>query len=231
MVEEMVKIPEEMSSELAEGLGAHIGDGSMGIYNKTHLISFSGHQVDDKEYVEWVQENFKQLFGLDPNLRTWSGTYGFQVSSKKIVEFMRNIGIPLGPKNNIKIPEIIKKSNQEIIASCIRGIFDTDGTLYFEPKYGKKPYYPRIQLKNKSKELAEDVHEMLQDMKIRSTTYSNKEKDGIYHFVEVRGEENLFKWMKKISFRNKKHLNKFKIWRKLGYYDKKQFKKSISSTS
>jgi intein/homing endonuclease len=209
----MVKIPNKITPLLAEEIGAHIGDGSMGIYNGTHIVSFSGHPIDDKYYYKWLAWCYLKLFGIKVNLRCWSGAYGFQAISRDLVKFKCYIGLPLGPKININIPPVIQESeNRKIISASIRGIFDTDGTLYFENR--KSCLYPRIQLKVSSKPLTKTVKEILiKRFNLRATSYNNVEKGRRYYFVEIRGKENLMKWIKLIGFRNLKHMSKFMLWK------------------
>jgi intein/homing endonuclease len=205
----MVKI----NAELAELIGAHIGDGSMGFYQGHPVISFFGHPVEDKEYVISILKIYEKYFGIKANLRKWSGVIGFQFFSKDVFNFFKSLNIPVGPKYNAAIPLIIINSNDRILASFIRGIFDTDGTLYFERKNGK--YYPRIQLKITSKNVAMQILKILNNnFGVTTTLYKRKEKTNwkVSYFVETRGVKNLATWMEKIGFRNIKNLSKLILW-------------------
>lgn len=205
----MVKI----NAELAELIGAHIGDGSMGFYQGHPVISFFGHPIEDKEYVISILKIYEKYFGIKANLRKWSGVIGFQFFSKDVFNFFKSLNIPTGKKHNAEIPLIIMKSNKKILASFIRGIFDTDGTVYFERKNGK--YYPRIQLKITSKAVAMQIFEILnRNFEIRATLYKRRERPNwkVSYFVEIRGVKNLVVWIKKIGFRNIKNLSKVLLW-------------------
>jgi len=205
----MIKI----NSELAELIGAHIGDGSMGFYRGHPVISFFGHPKEDIEYVKWILTIYRKYFGIKANLRKWSGIMGFQFFSKDVYKFFTSLGIPSGRKINVNIPFVIKNSNKKILASFIRGTFDTDGTVYFEKK--KYGFYPRIQLKITSQNLAKNLTKVLNDsFRIRSTIYHRRERINwkISYFVEIRGRKNLEKWMKLIGFRNIKNISKVLLW-------------------
>ena len=147
-------IPNKMSNKLSEEIGIHVGDGSMNIYGKSHLYSLEGHHKEDKEYYKFhIAPLIKSLYNLKVRLRKRrnAGVYGFQIGSKGLILFKKTFGFPLGPKKEIGIPKIILNSDKEIIASFVRGFFDTDGGIYLEKK--NKKLYPRVQLTNCSVKL------------------------------------------------------------------------------
>lgn len=205
----MVTIPKNLSPLLCEEIGAHIGDGSMGVYKGRHIFSFCGNPLKDSEYVKWMASIYRKIYSLKPKIRFWSDIVGFQIFSKELISFKKSLGLPVGRKKDIDIPEKIKKASSKCISSCIRGIFDTDGTVYLENKNSR--LYPRIQLKITSERLAKTIHSLLnKKFNIRTTLYCRKEREewNTCHIVECRGRENLEKWMKCIGFRNLRNLNK-----------------------
>ena len=211
MVRDMVKI----NQDLAELVGAHIGDGSMGFYQGHPAISFVGHPEEDKEYINWILSRYNKYFYINSKLRKWSRVLGFQSFSRDAFNFLISLGIPSGKKNNIDIPENIKKSRKKILAACIRGIWDTDGTVYFEKT--KRGLYPRLQLKITSRNLAESLYKILNEsFNIKTTLHNRRERENwkISYFVETRGVKNLEMWLKDIGFRNIKHLSKIELWKR-----------------
>lgn len=73
-----MRLPSKISSELAEEVGWHIGDGSMNIYkNRGKLKGFyqlRGHIEDDKKhYNKRIKPLFKKLFDIDTNIREMGG--------------------------------------------------------------------------------------------------------------------------------------------------------------
>lgn len=207
--EDMIRVNEE----LAEMIGAHIGDGSMGFYRNHPVISFFGHPKEDREYVRWISTLYQKYFGIKANLRKWSKVIGFQIFSKDAYIFFKSLGIPSGRKNDINIPPLIKKSGNKILSSFIRGIFDTDGTVYFEKR--NTGLYPRIQLKITSKNITNSLNEILNNIfEIKSTMYHRRERKNwkMSYFVEVRGRKNLEKWISLIGFRNIKNVSKIVLW-------------------
>jgi hypothetical protein len=45
-----VKLPKAMSEKLAEEIGLHIGDGSMGIYRNRGIYSLRGNKICDRAF-------------------------------------------------------------------------------------------------------------------------------------------------------------------------------------
>jgi len=155
------------------------------------------------------------LYDFDLKLRNMSsaGVYGFQKWSNNLVYFKNKIlHLPLGKKYNISIPKVFTNKH-DLIGSVIRGIFDTDGMLYLQPKYGR--LYPRIEISTISKVLGLQLNKMINQLNIRLTVYTSK-RDSPQLFdvykVSIRGCQMLDKWMETIKSHNPKHANKYKIF-------------------
>jgi len=213
-------LPEKITEELAEETGLHIGDGTMNFYKIDKKMKGSyalrGHIIDDREhYDKIILKLYKSLYGLNLSLRNMpsTGVYGFQKWSDELVVYKNKIlGLPLGKKINVKIPEFLM-SKRELITSVIRGIFDTDGMLYLQPKYRR--LYPRIEIGTISKILALQLNKSINKLNIRSTLYISKSSNpkwyDIYR-ISVRGNEMLEKWMKIINPHNPKHIAKYEYF-------------------
>ena len=208
----------KISAELAEETGLHIGDGTMNFYKNGNKIKGSyalrGHIQDDKEhYQKRIQKLYQEIYGFLPSLRDMpsTGCHGFQKWSSELVTFKHKIlGLPLGPKLDIKIPEnFTKKFSIEVI----KGIFDTDGNLYLEPKNNK--LYPRIDISSISKPLALQIDKLSRALNLRSTVYTEVKKDKNWnnvHRVNLRGDIMVNKWFKLINPENPKHWEKYQVY-------------------
>ena len=213
-------LPEKLTPELAEEIGLHIGDGTMNNYfNKSRYIgkySLRGHIIDDvNHYDSRIKTLYKELYNLDFNMCKMESTrvYGFQIWSDGIVNFKHKIlKLPLGYKTNIKIPKFLINKD-DMMVNIIRGIFDTDGCVYLEPR--KNGLYPRLQIGTISKFLAEQLKKGLIKVGLRATiVVENRENKGWSNFyvVYVRGDNMIKKWMEIISPANKKHIDKFHFY-------------------
>ena len=217
---ENIILPETVTEELAEETGLHIGDGSMNFYkNKGELkglYQLRGHMTDDKKhYDQIIKKLYKNLYDFDLKLRNMpsTGVYGFQKWSNNLVYFKNKIlHLPLGKKYNISVPKVFTNKH-DLMEGVIRGIFDTDGMLYLQPKYGR--LYPRIEISTISKVLGLQLNKMINQLNIRSTVYTSKRNSpqlfDVYK-VSIRGCQMLDKWMETIKPHNPKHANKYKIF-------------------
>ncbi len=214
-------IPVEITPELAEETGWHIGDGSMNFYlskgYKRGIYQLRGHMEDDREhYISRIKPIFKSLYKIDISLRDMPSTrvFGFQIWSSSLIDFKQRLGLPLGKKLNVIIPEVFL-SNDELIASVIRGIFDTDGCVYLERKNGK--LYPRLEIATISLKLANQLFELLNKLGLRATNYSwfdhKKSNRQIIYRISIRGTEMFDKFMLIIKPENIKHVNKYKRYK------------------
>jgi len=214
----MVKVvlPKGNTEELAEETGIHVGDGSMNFYPKRGIVSIAGHPTEDKGYYEdYIVPLYMKLYGIKPNLRHWSGAYGFQVCSDVLVKFKKGLGLPTGPKKNIEAPRWIMSGTTSIQAAFLRGMFDTDGTFYIEKKKGAG--YPRIQIRTTSAALAQDIKELMINLGLRPSLWMEKPKNSRWsnHYaIAIRGSEQIRMWMRIVGTSNPKNKGKYVIWKK-----------------
>lgn len=205
----------EINDDLAEETGIHIGDGSMNNYRTNGpCYTVACHKYDDREYIDnFVLPLIKRIYGNEPKPRFWSiGTYGFRIRSKNIVEFKNEIlGLPLGKKNEITIPQQIRR-NKKLMKCFIRGLFDTDGSLTLWKTNNK--LYPRIYFSNTSKNLVKQVKDFLISEGFRVTywkTIYNQENWLDSYRLSINGVNMTIKWKNEIGFNNPKNIKKLGI--------------------
>ncbi len=228
-----LKIPSTLTPELSYLIGIHIGDGTMNIYRRNdgfngHPIGYSGHLIDEKEFhIKIIKPIFKGLFNREINIRfdrrkNHSCIHSYTNSKGIITFFNRVIGIPLGSKKDIHIPEIIRKSNMRIKREFIKGLGDTEFSLVFKRRYRNKHYYPVISFSTQSKNLQKEVIDILTEMRFNPRhiseypTFRNG-KQLFINQINLNGLDNLNQWMKKIGFNSTKHMTKYQIWKKHGF--------------
>lgn len=227
-----IKIPTRLTPKLGYLVGIHIGDGCMNIYKrmkiKDYRIEYSGHIIDEKEFhTQIIGPIFKELFNKEVSLqydkRIGHSNIRTYLRSKGILTFLNKVmGIPLGPKNRIDIPQIIKKSNNEIKKEFIKGLSDTESCLTFKKRHRKKHYYPTISISNQSKKLIKNTEKLLKLFEINSSSSYDilslrNGKKTTRHDIYIYGKDNLNKWMKLIGFNSTKHLTKYETWKKFGF--------------
>jgi len=126
-------IPPKLDEELAEILGALNGDGHLsGISNE---ISVTCSRELDREYIFHLKELFEKKFGISFKIVIQGGAIRIRTYCKELVEHLnKRYGLPIGKKkNNLVIPKPVKE-NPELLRAYIRGLFDTDGSIYVRRK-------------------------------------------------------------------------------------------------
>jgi hypothetical protein len=207
----MIKINENV----AELCGIIAGDGHLSRYispKRTHYkISIFGHKQDDIIYFQNIKSIFYKEFGKELLLKERPNCIELRVNSKKILEEIEYLGIPVGNKSGIvSIPNKIK-TNQKLFLAFLRGFADTDFSLVLRKT--KTSITPRITVDIKSKPMIEDISYILNKLKIRfygpyTRNRFRKESPYTTYQIDINGHKDFKLWMKHIGFRNYKHLKK-----------------------
>ncbi len=202
-------LPNKITPELAEEIGMHYGDGFLSAERYDYRLK--GNQYDEiKYYQEYILPLFNKLYNIQVNLKDFKTSYGFEITSKALWQFKTKImGIKPGNKEYIVFPETLKVNNVEILTSFLRGLFDTDGSLYFKTRYGYKKYYPEIKLELFSKQLIKEVGEILNMLGLNPNVYI-KENAGI---ITLNGIGCLKRYENLIGWSSQKNLNKLNDWK------------------
>ncbi|MBS3075235.1 hypothetical protein J4429_02125 [Candidatus Pacearchaeota archaeon] len=206
------KINFDLSKKICEFIGAFIGDGMFNLYNnKLYHIEFSGDSEKDLEY--YKNEIIPTIQSVIPSIKhhiykvKQKNCIRIVFYSKDLFYFLKEgFGFVPGKKTfTTSIPDKIMNSREELIDATIRGIFDTDGCIFLDKRKNYKNPYPRISLQIASKPLYEQLkHYLSKEFKI----YTAEPKDRNIYYIEIYGISQLNKWMSKIGFSNKRHLNK-----------------------
>lgn len=200
-----------ITPEICEVIGAFIGDGFFNCYNnKLYQIEFAGDSRFDLDYYNHkIIPILINIFpDINPHIYKVKNKNSLRIIfySKKLFCFLRDIfGFIPGRKTHIiAIPSLIMKE-KSFVYPTIRGIFDTDGGVYFDKRKGYNKPYPRIILQTVSKNLyAQLLEYLLKEFRI----YSRYNQKRNIYILEIYGHNNLKKWLSLIGFSNKRHLNK-----------------------
>lgn len=223
----------EITQELAEICGIHAGDGYLRMRGSKGELDISGHLEEKEYYNKYVVPLFNKVFNLQIKGRGFSrGTYGFVIYNQKIAKLFNELGFPFGKKSTIvQVPkQILESGNKILYPRFLRGLFDTDGSLYFQNrKTGKKyskfkrthNYYPIIRFTTVSKILSEQIILLLNKLgfnKVRLHSYQPKDlRESRKHIVYMSGKEVLIKFFNEIGLMNPVKLSRFQVWRKFGF--------------
>jgi len=117
-----VNIPDKMDGKFARILGYYLGDGSC----ETDRISFSEGR---KEVAEFYVELIEDVFGVKGRVRFRKEKryYQVRVGSRVLVQLFRHFFKEKKKTLYGKIPSVILKSPDNVLASFIGGFFDAEG--------------------------------------------------------------------------------------------------------
>lgn len=136
VVRKKFKLP-RYSEDFAEIIGIILGDGAINNYQ----VRISLDRKVDRDYALFVSRLAEKIFGEKPSWseRLASNTIELTISGIGLVEMLESVGLKRGNKivHQVDFPEWIhKKPIYE--NACVRGLFDTDGGLYFHKKRIKR---------------------------------------------------------------------------------------------
>lgn len=117
-----IKIPSEMTKELARIFGYYIGDGSW-LSNRT--MTFTNN---DKLVVEDFVHCLETVFGIDNlKINKIANFYRVELYNNKIFDFFEYCGLKKAPAFMKEIPFTILQSTEEIIREFLKALFECDG--------------------------------------------------------------------------------------------------------
>lgn len=182
----------EKDSRLAELVGIILGDGSLKLnYSKSqYYCEIALNYVDERKYVEYVVNLISSIFKIKPFLRISKRDKSVivRVFRKNIIEYLVSIGlIPSNKiKNHARVPDWIKRENswieenknewyakyKSLVIACIKGLFDTDGTIYLIKNLKKNYFSIGIGFSSGSEYLIRDFKDMCKSIGIQMTKIS-----------------------------------------------------------
>lgn len=213
---------EEMTPKMAELCGMHMGDGCISITKKYREYALLGDMVEEKTFYDnYVVPLFNRelavpLTGIKINPKKYEkmGVYGIITFKREIVEAFLRMGFKPGSKLKQEIPKLILKSTEECKKAFLRGLFDTDGTIYFEKNYTRKNsghIRPKIKIGLVSKKTINQLEFMVEEFgfsPMEKKEYKGKrDKNPIYSFV-IHRKGDIKKWIGETGSNSEKHKTK-----------------------
>jgi len=198
----------KVTQGLAEFIGALIGDGYIYAKNHKYQIGIVGNPQTDKEYFERLKQLILNEWKKEVKIKLRSGGIRIVFNSKEICEFLMNdmkIFHGKGKCQNVTIPEEIYK-NWNLAKYAIRGIADTDGSVFVSKKPGIEKY-PCIEITTTSKNLISQLRNLLNEHDFRVTVRTEKRikknPNALPSYkLTLNGKGNLKRWIEEIGFSN-----------------------------
>jgi len=213
--------------EIAEILGNALGDGSF-VKMKSGKLRFQlrGHLKEDRDhYDNFIIPAFNKriaypLTGKKVGILIYKkrNSYGIGTESKAVSKFLKSIGLPIGTKKEINVPEWIK-SNKENEKAFLRGLMDTDGSVYFSnPKNNTAITFD---IGFTSKVFVKEIYNILNLLGYNPyliKPYKKKNpREKILYKVRIKRKADTEKWINEIGFNNPKHSTKIEVYKKYGF--------------
>ena len=192
------------SEALAEFVGIMMGDGGMSKYQAT----ISLNHITDLEYSSFVSNLITELFEYTPSIyhKPEKSVLDIVMSRIEIVDFLHTLGLPIGDKirQHLDIPDWIKQKSTFTIA-CIRGLIDTDGSIFAHTyiSKGRNYSYKKLSFTSASESLVHSVYSLLSELGFHPRI-SHNGKD-----VRLESVADMKRYFEVISSHNPKHLNRY----------------------
>jgi intein/homing endonuclease len=198
----------KLSPELAEFLGILIGDGYFDVARNRVIIS--GNLRKDAKYLtNYVKPLIEDLFSV--RTISWKqenkGAKYLCFYSKPIIAELKRFDL-----KKTDIPKSILRGSKNAKASFLRGLADTDFSVYLRES---RKNYPNISSTFSSGILVLQIKKLLKEFGIRANIYFQRRliNDKFYnqYNVHIYGKKNLDLWLKEIGFRNERNLSKIRL--------------------
>lgn len=199
--------PIRKSIKLAEFMGVLFGDGHVGHYQTSITLD----SKNDREYAEYLKIMIEELFDIAVALsfRKKTRALDLTISSVLFSKQMVRFGMVEGNKlrEGLHIPEWVT-SSRAYTQAFLRGLFDTDGSVYSELKRikGKEYQYIGMAFASASPVFLGEVAEALQGLGF-SPTYTPRQKA-----VFVRKQSSVNAYFSMVASHNPKHSVRYKMF-------------------
>lgn len=204
IVRKDLKKPLKFSADLAELFGIILGDG--GITNNQIRVTLN--RKTDKNYAIFVKRLMYGIFGETPSINKRENVLNLTLSGVNLVGALEKLGLRRGNKvlNQVAIPKWILQNN-DYSRFCVRGLIDTDGSVYFHKHKTNGINYLNMGLTftNHSKPLLYGVNNILLANHFTPSIVRDK-KIYIYKLDEIK------RYFKIIGSSNPKHIGRFNFY-------------------
>jgi hypothetical protein len=223
-----------MNNKIAELLGWYFGDGCLSTKGGRNQFSITGDLSEELQfYREVIVPTFNQVFKgnikKEIMVREYPsvGVCGIYISGKDFVQHLvKTFQLKPGKKLFVNLPNFETIEQKKYF---IRGLFDTDGSIYFGRSHFKTKiltfcntfhYKPIIKLATISQNLIYYVYSTLKEMGFSPRLYTprrQRDYENIMYSVVLDLKDDVNRWIDEIGFLNPKHKTKIKIWKQFNF--------------
>lgn len=166
--------PKTISEDLALIMGYLVGDGCL---TRDNFITFTSK---DEDMVNRFKYFFEDVLGLHVKQNT---TIDYTVYGKYVREYFNQLGLKQVDAFEKEIPKCILTAPKEIVASFVRGLFDTDGSVTGEV----------IEFCTSSEKMSKQLQVLLMNFGIisRRRRKYNKTYETYAYILTITGEDRI----------------------------------------
>ena len=197
---------DQINPKLSEMLGVLHGDG--GITDKYLKITLG---QDELKYSEYVKKLALDTLKVSPilNVRTDCNALDLIINRKALVNELKILGMKTGnkTKNQAEVPGIVRK-NPEMSIKFIKGLFDTDGSIFVHRRKTERIITLELNFSNANRNLTKFFAEICESNGIKVSGVYNKggtnlsihSRKGVVKFYEIFDSEKIKNFMQKWNF-------------------------------
>lgn len=197
------------TDDLGEVSGIFAGDGTLYQTKTGFVMEVRGNSNEEPYYQNYVKPMFEKILSRELRLirRHYPGGYviGIRSCNRETKEiFHDRLGFPIGKKSeNVEIPKQILEEKR-YWKSYIRGVFDTDGSIYVRKSGpGMKYTQPVIDIASNSTKHLMQIKQILNNLGFVFWFEKSNNK------VRMAGWENAERFFKVINPHNNKKIERF----------------------
>ncbi len=206
-----------MNENLAEFVGAMIGDGCLSAINcrSENRIRkearLTGNLQHDCVYYEEVIRPTVREFGINGYLQKRpKRNCVYLVMGVPVFDFLVSLGFPVGKKYDLRIPDVLFE-DKHLSKACVRGIFNTDGSIYrrYSKRYQNHPRlynYLVIQFKMNSLTVIEQIQKILERFGIKT---NNIIAESSAFVLRITSQPDIAKFMDIVRPSSKYHVERY----------------------
>lgn len=186
-----------LNNSFAEILGILNGDGHVSSLN--YEVSVVGN-AKELAYAFYLKNLFEKTIRLKFNLVFDDSKFKLRSYSINLFNLLtKEYGLPKGNKmGKLKIPAKIKYS-RELLISYIRGLFDTDGTIYVRRKKEKV-----LEISSGDLKFLTEVHHLLNSFGFNTKLYKKH--------LSLYNQEEIVRFFNLVRPSNSKHIERFNMY-------------------
>ncbi|HTX86456.1 MAG TPA: DNA gyrase subunit A, partial [Candidatus Nanoarchaeia archaeon] len=189
-----IGLPETMNKDLAFLLGALVSEGS---FRQNHIIFNNKDRIFYERIKKIIQGQFPGIKIYERDIK--GDCRELDIYQRKVVEFLKNIGLAPVRSDQKEIPFSVLTSTAEIIKSFLIALFEGDGSVISHQDKRHAGRSLELNYNSKSEKLIAQLKITLLNFGIISNSPYQDKRNGCFKLL-ISGVENISRFSRKIGF-------------------------------